>query len=153
MPELPMALDVSTLTTIDNMKEPDDAGDLPIMQEWAFDIDTGQFLTDENGQYYLVSGNAALKIWLYWAVTTQRYRWIANSTDYGVETERMIGLLVSDAIKSSELERTIREAIEICPYVKQIYYINLSSDDDLVVVDVAVKSPYGEGWVVLSVKI
>lgn len=151
MPELPTALDVSTLTTIDNMMQSGGSSDLPMMQEWAFDIDKGQFLTNENGQYYLVSGNAALKIWLYWAVTTQRYRWIANSRDYGVETERMAGMLVSDAIKSSELERTIREAIGICPYVKTIEYVRLSTDGELVNVDVRVTSPYGEGWVDLSV--
>lgn len=151
MPELPTALDVSTLTTIDNMMQSGGSSDLPMMQEWAFDIDTGQFMTNENGQYYLVSGNAALKIWLYWAVTTQRYRWIANSRDYGVETERMAGMLVSDAIKSSELERTIREAIGICPYVKTIEYVRLSTDGELVNVDVRVTSPYGEGWVDLSV--
>lgn len=151
MPELPTALDVSTLTTIDNMMQSGGSNDLPMMQEWAFDIDTGQFMTNENGQYYLVSGNAALKIWLYWAVTTQRYRWMANSRDYGVETERMAGMLVSDAIKSSELERTIREAIGICPYVKTIEYVRLSTDGELVNVDVRVTSPYGEGWVDLSV--
>lgn len=151
MPELPTALDVSTLTTIDNMMQSGGSNDLPMMQEWAFDIDTGQFMTNENGQYYLVSGNAALKIWLYWAVTTQRYRWMANSRDYGVETERMVGMLVSDAIKSSELERTIREAIGICPYVKTIEYVRLSTDGELVNVDVRVTSPYGEGWVDLSV--
>ena len=99
MPDLPAALDVSTLTTIDNLAPNDSVNDLPMMQEWAFDIRSQQFLTDENGRYYLVEGNEALKIWLYWAVTTQRYRWIANSRDYGVETDRMIGMFMSDVIK------------------------------------------------------
>lgn len=153
MPELPTALDVSTLTTIDNMMQSGGSSDLPMMQEWAFDIDTGQFMTNENGRYYLVEGNEALKIWLYWAVTTQRYRWIANSRDYGVETDRMIGMFMSDAIKSSELKRTIREAIEICPYVKSVKSIELSAEEELVLVDVTVTSPYEEGWVSVSVEI
>lgn len=153
MPDLPAALDVSTLTTIDNLAPNDSVNDLPMMQEWAFDIRSQQFLTDENGRYYLVEGNEALKIWLYWAVTTQRYRWIANSRDYGVETDRMIGMFMSDAIKSSELKRTIREAIEICPYVKSVKSIELSVEEELVLVDVTVTSPYEEGWVSVSVEI
>ena len=65
----------------------------------------------------------------------------------------MIGLPVTTAIKSSELKRTIREAIEICPYVKQIDYIDLSLVDGLVTVTVNLKSIYDEGWVELSVKV
>lgn len=124
-----------------------------MLQEWAYDFENNELLTDENGLPYLVSGNEALKIWLFWAVITERYRWKANSRDYGTEIDRMIGINASQAIKSSELERTIREAIEICQYVKSIDSIDLTLEDGVVVVDIVVKSVYQEGWVELHVKV
>lgn len=152
MPSLPLAAQAETLAS----PRPSSATTntvLPLMQEWAYDFANNELLTNEDGMPYLVSGNEALKIWFFWAVITERRRWRANSADYGTEIERMIGLPVTTAIKSSELKRTIREAIEICPYVKQIDYIDLSLVDGLVTVTVKLKSIYDEGWVELSVKV
>lgn len=152
MPSLPLAARAETLVTARPAAVMESA-ELPLMQEWAYDFERNEFLTNEDGMPYLVSGNEALKIWLFWAVITDRRRWRANSADYGTEIERMIGLPVTTAIKSSELKRTIREAIEICPYVKQINYIDLSLVDGLVTVTVKLQSIYDEGWVELSVKV
>lgn len=150
MPSLPLAADGETLIQTATTTT---AGDLPMLQEWAYDFENNELLTDENGLPYLVSGNEALKIWLFWAVITERYRWKANSNDYGTEIDRMIGINASQAIKSSELERTIREAIEICQYVKSIKNLDLTLEDGVVVVDVTLKSVYQEGWVELHVKV
>lgn len=151
MPSLPLAANGETLvpsaTTVTS------AGDLPMLQEWAYDFENNELFTDDSGAPYLVSGNEALKIWLYWAIITERYRWRANSRDYGTEIDRMIGINASQAIKSSELERTIREAIEICQYVKSIDKLDLSLQDGVVVVDITIKSIYQEGWVELHVKV
>ena len=151
MPSLPLAANGETL--VPSATATNTAGDLPMLQEWAYDFENNELLTDENGLPYLVSGNEALKIWLFWAVITERYRWRANSRDYGTEIDRMIGINASQAIKSSELERTIREAIEICQYVKSIDSIDLTLEDGVVVVDIVVKSVYQEGWVELHVKV
>lgn len=151
MPTLPLAANGETL--VPSATATNTAGDLPMLQEWAYDFENNELLTDENGLPYLVSGNEALKIWLFWAVITERYRWRANSNDYGTEIDRMIGINASQAIKSSELKRTIREAIEICQYVKSIDSIDLSLEDGFVVVDVRLKSVYQEGWVELHVKV
>lgn len=156
MPQLPLAADTSTLQATEpqaTTSKAASANDLPMMQEWAYDFEANEFLVDEKGMPYLVEGNEALKIWLFWAVITQRYRWSANSMDYGTEIERYVGLPVTTAIKTSELERTIREAIQICPYVKKIEHIDLSVENGLVTVDVKLKSVYNEGWVQISVKV
>lgn len=155
MPSLPFAADATTLSAPTPAATPtaEDIASLPEMQEWAYDFEANTFLVDEDGMPYLVYRNEALKIWLFWAVITARYRWSANSRDYGTEIERFIGLPVTTAIKSSELERTIREAIQICPYVKKIESIDMSMDEGLVTVDVKIKSVYEEGWVQISVKV
>lgn len=149
MPQLPDALNVGTLAVaqLDNKKE------LPLLQEWAYDFERNEFLTNENGLPYLVSGNEALKIWVFWAVTTAKRHWLANSRAYGSEIERMVGLPVSVAIKSSELKRTIKESIEQCEYVKHVDSIETSFEDGLLSIDVQLKSVYNEGWVNISVKV
>lgn len=149
MPQLPDALNVGTLSVaqLDNKKE------LPLLQEWAYDFERNEFLTNENGLPYLVSGNEALKIWVFWAVTTAKRHWLANSRAYGSEIERMVGLPVSVAIKSSELKRTIKESIEQCEYVKHVDSIETSFEDGLLSIDVQLKSVYNEGWVNVSVKV
>lgn len=149
MPQLPDALNVGTLAVaqLDNKKE------LPLLQEWAYDFERNEFLTNENGLPYLVSGNEALKIWVFWAVTTAKRHWLANSRAYGSEIERMVGLPVSVAIKSSELKRTIKESIEQCEYVKHVDSIETSFEDGLLSIDVQLKSVYNEGWVNVSVKV
>lgn len=152
MAELPLAANGETLaqTVPDSVKT---AGNLPRLKEWAFDFETKQFKTNESGKMYTVSGNEALKIWLYWAITTQLGRYRANSSDYGVETERFIGLPITAAIKSSELERTVREAIKISPYVEEIASVEISAESGHVVIDVVVNSVYEEGWCAVSVKV
>ena len=149
MPQLPDALNVGTLAVaqLDNKKE------LPLLQEWAYDFERNEFLTNENGLPYLVSGNEALKIWVFWAVTTAKKHWLANSRAYGSEIERMVGLPVSVAIKSSELKRTIKESIEQCEYVKHVDSIETSFEDGLLSIDVQLKSVYNEGLVNVSVKV
>lgn len=149
MPQLPDALNVGTLAVaqLDNKKE------LPLLQEWAYDFERNEFLTNENGLPYLVSGNEALKIWVFWAVTTAKRHWLANSRAYGSEIERMVGLPVSVAIKSSELKRTIKESIEQCEYVKHVDSIETSFEDGLLSIDVQLKSVYNEGWLNVSVKV
>lgn len=149
MPQLPDALNVNTLVVsqLDSKKE------LPLLQEWAYDFERNEFLTNENGLPYLVSGNEALKIWVFWAVTTAKKHWLANSMAYGSEIERMVGLPVSVAIKSSELKRTIKESIEQCEYVKHVDSIETSFESGLLSIDVQLKSVYNEGWVKVSVKV
>lgn len=151
MPSLPDAL--NPLTISNEVVNDTDIANLPELSEWAYDFENNELLLDKNGLPYLVYGNEALKVWLFWAVITERNRYIANSRDYGTEIDRFIGMPVSTAIKTSELERTIREAIQICKYVKRIDDITVYLSDGVVNVDVTIESVYEEGWVELSVKV
>ena len=148
MPQLPDALLVDTVEFAESR-----SGTPPLLEEWAFDFDTMQFKVDENGLPYLVQRNEALKIWLYWAVTTEKARWRANSRWYGAEIERMIGMPVTTAIKNSELKRTIREAVEQCEYVRGVNRIDAALEDGEVTVTVSVHSTYNNEVVSVRVEV
>lgn len=153
--QLPLALDDNTLAMapLSSSAAIATGEELPTLMEYAFDFETEQFKVDENGQLYLVERNEALKIWLYFALLTERYKYRANSRDYGTEIDRMMGLNVSSGIKRAELERTIREAILICPYVKSIKSLTIDNTDGLVTVGVEVESVYSREGVRLDVNI
>ena len=61
--------------------------DLPLLKEYAYDYARNELLLDENGCTYLVEGNAALRIWIFKALTTARFRHVAYSPAFGEEYE------------------------------------------------------------------
>ena len=46
-------------------------------REFAWDFERNDFIRDDNGQYIILEGNAALKVWIYKCLMTERYRYRA----------------------------------------------------------------------------
>ena len=85
--------------------------DLPLLKEYAYDYARNELLLDENGCTYLVEGNAALRIWIFKALTTARFRHVAYSPAFGEEYEdQLIGHSMNGEIVKSEMKRYITEA-------------------------------------------
>ena len=93
--------------------------DLPLLKEYAYDYARNELLLDENGCTYLVEGNAALRIWIFKALTTARFRHVAYSPAFGEEYEdQLIGhsmngeiVLQSEKIKG-DIEKYNRLKLE-----------------------------------------
>ena len=64
---------------------------LKVPLELDYDFDKNDFRYDSNGQHIIVSGNDALKIWIYKALMTERFRYLAYSWQYGLEVRPYIG--------------------------------------------------------------
>ncbi|MDU7245378.1 MAG: DUF2634 domain-containing protein [Clostridia bacterium] len=125
--------------------------DLPYLREWAYDFETNQFKLDDHGQMYFVTGNEALKIWIYWAIMTERYKYLAYTHAYGCEILDLVGYPLSSEAKASEVRRMITEAVMVCPYVKRINRIDLEMENDALFINVNLTSIYDEGEVELYV--
>lgn len=94
---------------------------LPVFREYAYDFTENKLLLDKNGKTYLVERNEALKIWIYKALTTARFRYTAYSSNYGSEHEdNLLGQYVSKDIFVSELERYIIETLMVNPYIEEV---------------------------------
>lgn len=65
----------------------------------------------------------------------------------------MIGMPVTTAIKSSELKRTIREAVEQCEYVESVMRIDVALVDGVVTATVEVRSIYDNEVVSVNVEV
>ena len=78
--------------------------------EYAYDLDSGNFLYD-NGRMFKVYDNEALKIKLWKLFMSERYRWEVFPWDYGHELETLIGKAYTIGYINSEAKRYVEECI------------------------------------------
>lgn len=94
--------------------------ELPMFREYAYDFEN-QRLKLKDGKTYLVEGNEALRIWIYFALGTARYRYMAYDRAFGSEIEdKLIGQPLGDDVTQMELERYITEALMCNPYIQEL---------------------------------
>ena len=95
------------------------SSDLPLYREYAYDYDNNRFLL-QDGKPYLIEGNDALRVWIYFALRSTRFRYTAFTADYGSEIDNLIGQPFAGAITALELRRYITEALRINPYIVEL---------------------------------
>lgn len=114
---------------------------LPLYQEYAFDFENNCLLRRSDSTY-LVEGNEALKIWIYHALLTQRFRYTAYSAAYGCEAEALIGH-TTNSIAFSELRRFIIEALMVNPYIMELSNFTFAQNQSGVIVEFDCITVYG----------
>ncbi|OPA80225.1 hypothetical protein BVG16_05635 [Paenibacillus selenitireducens] len=117
--------------------------ELPMFREYAWDFKNDEFVL-KDGQLVLLEGQEALRVWIYKALRTERYRYMAYSWDYGNEMEQLIGSTLSQAVQHSEAERYIRETLLALPYIREIRDVEVSSERDQFKIEFTVETVYGE---------
>ena len=122
------------------------AGDLPLFQEYAWDFERDCFLYDVNGRHILLSGNPALEVWIYKALKTERFEYLAYSWQYGIELKPFIGKVMGAQERYSELRRVITECLMVNPYIRSIDSFSITPENraELVRVRITLTTAYGE---------
>lgn len=121
---------------------------LPMLKEYAWDYKNNDFLL-KSGKFVIVEGLEAIKVWIWKALQTQRYRYLAYTWNYGNETESAIGKGLSNSATQAEVRRYIEECLSINPYVQGITSFDLTLDGSNANLDLTVLTVYGE--VIISV--
>lgn len=106
-------------TTEESNEQAED--ELPIFSEYAYDFENNRLKKDSEGKTYLVHGNEALRIWIYKALKTERYRYVAYTDDYGSEIDGLIGSSRPMEVLKLELQRVIIEALIYNPYILAVH--------------------------------
>lgn len=117
--------------------------ELTMLKEYAWDFDKNDFLL-KDGKFQIVSGIEALKIWIWKALKTERYRYLAYSFDYGSEIDTLTGKAYTKGIMKSEIERYLKEALLISPYIKAVGDILVNISGSSITIEFNVNSVYGE---------
>ena len=109
-----------------------------IYREYEFDVNTGQ-LTGK-----ILEDKAALKIWIYKALLTNRYVHPIYSWDYGQDLEELIGQGYETDFIKSEVERRVQESLMINQHIKGCSNFDISLINDQLQISFTVNTTFGE---------
>ena len=115
----------------------------PLYKEvaWDFEKDTPII---QNGDFKIVEGNDAIKVWILKTLLINRYEFEIFSWDYGSELMDLIGKAYTPSLTKEEAKRYIKEALEINPYIINIDVVDVSFSDSILRGEVKIKTIYGE---------
>ena len=116
---------------------------LPLCKEvaWDFEHDVPIF---RGGQPVVVTKKEALKVWIWRALRTPRFKYEIHTWAYGSEFESLLGQAYSDSVKTAEAPRYLRECLLINPYITQVKDITVSFESAALTVRGTAVTIYGE---------
>ena len=139
---------MSLFPFISNIDEVKVDNSFPMYKEVAWDFESDCPVL-ENGNFKIIEGNEAIKIWVYKALLIPRYHHLIYSWDYGSELLDLIGKAYTPSLTKSEAERYIKEALEINPYILEVDVSNINFKDGALNADIKLLTIYGESEVIL----
>ena len=120
----------------------------PLYKEVAWDFKRDIPIL-ENGDFKIVEGNEAIKVWVYKALLVPRYNYSIYSWNYGSELMDLIGKAYTPQLTKSEAKRYIEEALKINPYILDVNVIDTDFKDSVLSANVKITTIYGESEVVI----
>lgn len=126
-----------------NITETTENTELPIFKEVAWNYETDTPIL-QDGEPVIVEKNEALKVWIYKALKTERYIYMAHTWRYGAETESLIGTSLTPSAAKSEIKRYVTEALLVNPYISELKDFSVTYDGDIVTVAFKTITVYGE---------
>ncbi|MBQ9364849.1 MAG: DUF2634 domain-containing protein [Schwartzia sp.] len=124
----------------------DDDDRLPRFAEYSWDFEKDCFLYDEHGRHVVLYENEAMKVWVYKALQTERFAYLAYSWRYGIQLKPFIGKVMSVQDRKNELKRVIIECLMVNPYIKSIDKVEFESKDkgNILNTTITLTTIYGE---------
>lgn len=116
---------------------------LPMAREvaWDYENDVPIF---RRGEPVIVTGKEAVKVWIWNAIHTERYRYEIYGWAYGSEFHSLVGQAYSENLKTAEAPRYLRECLLINPYITAVNNITVDFAGDRLTVSGTAVTVYGE---------
>jgi len=108
-----------------------------IPKEYEIDFKTGQ-LTGR-----IVEGVEAIKVWIWLALQTPRYRYYIYSWDYGNEFEELIGRGYSEEYINTEAQRMTEDCLLVNEYIESITDFSVGMENDQLTISFTANTIYG----------
>ena len=120
--------------------------EMPTFKEYAIDFKTGEYIKDENNDIKVLEKNEALKVWIFKALKTERFRYTdVHSDNYGNELETNIGTIYQKSVKDGLMINQIRDTLLVNPYILECYNFDISDENEYVPqITFNVKTVYGK---------
>lgn len=116
---------------------------LPLCREvgWDYERDVPLF---RGGEPVVVEGREALKVWIWRALRTPRFKYEIYTWAYGSEFESLLGQAYSDSVKTAEAPRYLRECLMVNPYITAVKDVSVSFEAAKLTVRGTAVTVYGE---------
>lgn len=121
----------------------EDLNEFPPYKELAWDFEENKPIV-ENGEFKIVEGNEAIKVWVYLTLMTPNKEYSIYSWDYGSEVKDLIGKNYTKALTEAEAERLIKECLLINPYITEVQVLDTSFKDSVLSCNVKITTIYGD---------
>lgn len=119
--------------------------ELPYPKEYGMDFETGML----TGQ--VVTGIEAIKVWIWCALHTQRFRYAIYSWDYGADMEQYIGQAVTQEFLDTDCHDEVEETLTISHYITGIDDFSAELTGDHLRMAFTVRTIYGDTEVSINV--
>ena len=139
---------MSLFPFISNTDEVKVDNNFPLYKEVAWDFEKDAPII-QNGDFKIVEGNNAIKVWVYKALLTPRYNYSIYSWDYGSELMDLVGKAYTPSLTKEEAKRYIKESLLINPYILEVNVIDTSFSNGLLSADIKLLTIYGESEVII----
>ena len=118
--------------------------EMPIFKEYAIDFKTGEYIKEGNN-IKVLEKNEALKVWIFKALKTERFRYTdVHSDNYGSELENNIGTIYQKSVKDALMINQIRDTLLVNPYILECYNFEISNEEYVPQITFNVRTIYGE---------
>ena len=116
---------------------------LPLAREvaWDYKNDVPIF---RRGEPVTVTGKEAVKVWIWNAIHTERYRYEIYSWAYGSEFHSLIGQAYTPNLKTAEAPRFLKECLLVNPYITAVNNITVEFAGSRLTVTGTAMTVYGE---------
>lgn len=104
--------------------------ELPLFKEMAIDFETGETII-KNNEIVTLEGAEALKVWIWRALKTERYKYKVYSNNYGNELKEQLGTIYDKTIKDAILENEIRECLGVNPYITSLHSFKIETPEGM----------------------
>lgn len=119
------------------------AQELALCREAAWDYENDRPIFRQ-GKPVEVTGKAAVQVWIWKALRTDRFRYEIYTWAYGSEFGGLIGQTYTDTLKRAEAPRYLRECLLINPYITAVKNINVEFEKGRLYVSGTAQTIYGE---------
>lgn len=123
--------------------EENQSEDLELYKEIAWDFENNIPLI-KDGDFIILEGNEALKVWIFKAIHINRYEYIIYTWDYGNELESLIGKGYSKELIYAESKRYLEECLLVNEYIKSVEGIEVEFKERALSLNFRVVTVYGE---------
>lgn len=123
--------------------EENQSEELELYKEIAWDFENNIPLI-KDGDFIILEGNEALKVWIFKAIHVNRYEYIIYTWDYGNELESLIGKGYSKELIYAESKRYLEECLLVNEYIKSVEGIEVEFKERALSLNFRVVTVYGE---------